>query len=253
MNQEEIRQVTARDKKWVPTMERVKISTTNVRLETTFWYTIKKVLGTNSYEFLLENKKCLVDAEVFQKILDICLRVQGVYFTEVPDDETTLTFRLDLGYQSPLYKHPSIAKVKGHKRRRLQILLRQLLICLKNLTLNLLENKLVVEEIKKKVSISVDDNIIPKPDIALELGKSMSLTEAVEEEAARQLKGVLTLIPEEQLVADTMEALKASKKSIRSQSHAGGSSEGTNTKLGVLDESTVTPTSSSEGTVLIPL
>ncbi|GJX34100.1 hypothetical protein Tco_0245657 [Tanacetum coccineum] len=34
MNQEEIRQVTSRDEKWVSTKERVKISTTNVRLET---------------------------------------------------------------------------------------------------------------------------------------------------------------------------------------------------------------------------
>ncbi|GJW89831.1 hypothetical protein Tco_0167384 [Tanacetum coccineum] len=99
MNQEQIRQVTARDEKWVSAKERVKISTTNVRLETTqFWYTIKKVSDTNSYEFLLANKKCLVDAEVFQKILDICPRVQGVDFAEVPDDETTLAFLIDLGY-----------------------------------------------------------------------------------------------------------------------------------------------------------
>ncbi|GKB81693.1 hypothetical protein Tco_0948588 [Tanacetum coccineum] len=41
--------------------------------------------------------------------------------------------------------------------------------------------------IKKKVLISADDNIIPEPDVALELGKSLSLTEAAEEEAARQL------------------------------------------------------------------
>ncbi|GKF74020.1 hypothetical protein Tco_0220352, partial [Tanacetum coccineum] len=40
---------------------------------------------------------------------------------------------------------------------------------------------------KKKSSISVDDNIIPEPDVALELGKSMSLTEAEEEEAARRV------------------------------------------------------------------
>ncbi|GJV15535.1 hypothetical protein Tco_1360858 [Tanacetum coccineum] len=109
MNQEEIRQVTDRDEKWVSTKERVKISSTNVRLETAmpqkeetfqviidviknstcykaftisaevleifmqqFWYTIKKVKGTNSYEFHLANNKCLVDAEVFRKILDIC-------------------------------------------------------------------------------------------------------------------------------------------------------------------------------------
>ncbi|GKD53384.1 hypothetical protein Tco_1286771 [Tanacetum coccineum] len=143
MNQEEIRQVTTHDEKWVPTKERVKISTTNVRLETTvpqkeetfqviinvikkstcykaftiaaevpeifvqqFLYTIKKVSGINSYEFLLANKKCLVDAEVFRKILDICPRVQGVDFTEVLDDETTLTFLFDLGYKGPLHKHP---------------------------------------------------------------------------------------------------------------------------------------------------
>ncbi|GKD70916.1 hypothetical protein Tco_1325006 [Tanacetum coccineum] len=45
-----------------------------------------------------------------------------------------------------------------------------------------------------------------------------------------------------------METLKASRKSIRSQSHAGGLCEGTGTKTGVPDESTVTPTTSSEGT-----
>ncbi|GKA08387.1 hypothetical protein Tco_0687718 [Tanacetum coccineum] len=106
MNQEEIRQVTARDEKWVPTKERVKISTTNVRLETTvpqkeetfqviinvikkstcykaftiaaevieifvqqFLYTIKKVSDINSYEFLLANKKCLLMLKCFGRFL----------------------------------------------------------------------------------------------------------------------------------------------------------------------------------------
>ncbi|GKG24336.1 hypothetical protein Tco_0394964, partial [Tanacetum coccineum] len=41
--------------------------------------------------------------------------------------------------------------------------------------------------VKKKVTISADDNIIPDLDVALELGKSISLTEAKEEEAARQV------------------------------------------------------------------
>ncbi|GJR87287.1 retrovirus-related pol polyprotein from transposon TNT 1-94 [Tanacetum coccineum] len=40
---------------------------------------------------------------------------------------------------------------------------------------------------KKKVSISADDNIIPEPDVAKELGNSMSLTEAEEEEVARRV------------------------------------------------------------------
>nr|GFB15386.1 hypothetical protein [Tanacetum cinerariifolium] len=41
--------------------------------------------------------------------------------------------------------------------------------------------------VKKKVTISIDNNIIPDPDVTLELGKSISLTKAEQEEAARQV------------------------------------------------------------------
>nr|GEU77856.1 retrovirus-related Pol polyprotein from transposon TNT 1-94 [Tanacetum cinerariifolium] len=136
-NPQETQQVVARDEKWVSSAERVKISSTNLRLETIvqqkeetfqviidviknstcfkaftisaevpeifmqhFWYTIKKVQCTNSYEFLLANKKYRVDAEVFQKILDICSRVEGEEFTEVQDDDATLTFLVELGYKA---------------------------------------------------------------------------------------------------------------------------------------------------------
>ncbi|GJZ79677.1 hypothetical protein Tco_0644514 [Tanacetum coccineum] len=145
--------------------------------------------------------------------------------------------------------------------------------------------------IKKKVSISADDNIIPEPDVTLELGKSMSLTEATEEEAARQvyatherivtesdlepskrrpsgiafkdtssvsrklsldpsqkLKGVLTLTPEEQLAADTMQALKESKKINKRQPNTGGSSEGTGSITGVPNKFIVVFSTSNEGT-----
>ncbi|GJV00841.1 retrovirus-related pol polyprotein from transposon TNT 1-94 [Tanacetum coccineum] len=132
-------QVAARDDKCVPFSERVKISSTNIRLETTvpqkeetfqvvidliknstcfkaftistdvpeifmqqFWYSIKKLQGTDSYEFLLANKECNVNAKVFRIILDICPRVKGVEFTDVSDDDTTLTFLIDLGYKGPL-------------------------------------------------------------------------------------------------------------------------------------------------------
>ncbi|GJW82214.1 hypothetical protein Tco_0146189 [Tanacetum coccineum] len=116
MNPQETQQVVARDEKWVPSAERVKINSTNIRLETTvpqkeetfqvqFGYTIKKVQDTNSYKFLLANKKCIVNAEVFRKILDICLRVEGVDFTNVPDDDPALTFLIVLGYKGPLNRH----------------------------------------------------------------------------------------------------------------------------------------------------
>ncbi|GKE32890.1 hypothetical protein Tco_1452212, partial [Tanacetum coccineum] len=255
---------------------------------------------TNSYEFHLANKKCLVDVEVFWKILDICPRVQGVDFTEVPDDETTLSYLINLGYKGPLHKNPSI--YVDHMHQPWITLAAIINKCLSGKTAsndrlrklridilwgmfykeNVNYSKLIWEDfafqidhrmenqrrrcrrvIMKKVSISVDDNIIPELDFTLELGKSMSLTEAVEEEAARdtssvlkktspdpsqKLNGVHTLTPEEQLTVDTIQPLKASIKSIRSQPHAGGSSEGTGTKPGVLDESTITPTTSSEGT-----
>ncbi|GJR60854.1 hypothetical protein Tco_1503016 [Tanacetum coccineum] len=143
MNPQEKQQVAARDAKWVSFSERVKISPTNIKLETTvpqkeetfqvvidliknstfftaftisadvpkifmqqFWYSIKKVQGTDSYEFLLANKKCTVNVEVFRMILNICARVEGVDFTDVPDDDTA--FLIDLGYKGPLYKHTNL-------------------------------------------------------------------------------------------------------------------------------------------------
>ncbi|GJR96393.1 hypothetical protein Tco_0268567 [Tanacetum coccineum] len=114
--------------------------------------------------------------------------------------------------------------------------------------------------IKKKVTISAADNIIPDLDVALELGKSISLTEAAEEEATRQVhtthaRIVTESIPEparrrpsEQEAANTMKALKESKKTNRRQPCAEGSSEGTGRIPGVPDESTVVSTTSSEGT-----
>ncbi|GKA57379.1 hypothetical protein Tco_0756567 [Tanacetum coccineum] len=73
-----------------------------------FWYTIKKVQGTDSYEFLLANKKYVVNVDVFMKILDIYPRVEGIDFTVVPDDDATLAFLIKLGYKGPLYKHTNM-------------------------------------------------------------------------------------------------------------------------------------------------
>ncbi|GKB62621.1 hypothetical protein Tco_0918807 [Tanacetum coccineum] len=281
MNQEEIRQVTARDKKWVSTKERVKISTTNaftISAEVPeifmlqFWYTINK-------------------------ILDICPRVQGVDFTEVPNDETTLTFLIDLGYKVPLYKHPSM--YVDHMHQPWRTLAAVINKCLSgkaasndmlrksriDILLGILKfvrigedfqeyglpipKTMLAEGIEQSESYqmfikystdllppkkssgkgSQDDNIIPEPDVALELGKSMSLTKDAKEEAARQVNAtherIMTKSPEpakkrpsEQLAADTMEALKASRKSSRITPTT--SREGTGTELGVLDKEKVT-------------
>ncbi|GKA71583.1 hypothetical protein Tco_0777722 [Tanacetum coccineum] len=52
--------------------------------------------------------KCIVDAEVFRKILDICPRVKSEEFTKVQDDDATLTFLTDLGYKGQLHKYTNM-------------------------------------------------------------------------------------------------------------------------------------------------
>ncbi|GKE84340.1 hypothetical protein Tco_1558082, partial [Tanacetum coccineum] len=127
--------------------------------------------------------------------------------------------------------------------------------------------------VNKKVTISVSDNIIPDLDVALELCKSISLTKAVKEEAARQVhttharivtksepkptkkktssrstRDVIIQETPKQEVVDIMQALKESKKTNRRQPGTGDSNEGTGVSLGVLDESIAVPTTSSDGT-----
>ncbi|GJT59006.1 hypothetical protein Tco_1002539 [Tanacetum coccineum] len=284
-----------------------------------FWYFIKKVQGTDSYEFLLANKKCVVNADVCWTIFDICLRVEGVNFTDVPDDDTTLVFLIKLGYKGPLYKHtnmfvdhmhqpwrtraaiinkenvdyseviwedlayqidhrkekrsrhknmsfPRFTKIRPKKRRG-KGSQRKKTADDSQETVDVSEESEPEPEpnasrrmVKKNVTISAANNIIPDPDVALELGKSIRITEAEEEAATKQvhatharivneyvlksakkntsksskskLKGVLTLTPEEQEATYIMQALKESKETHKRQPSTEGSSEGT----GVLDE-----------------
>nr|GFA19842.1 hypothetical protein [Tanacetum cinerariifolium] len=430
MNPQEIHQVTAHDEKWVPTKERVKISTTNLRLETTvqqkeetfqvmidvivnytcfkaftisaevpkilmqqLCYTIKKVEDTESYEFLLANKKFKVDVEVFWKIL-VCPRVQ-VHYTITPacmdhihqpwrtlaaiinnclssktasndrlrksriDILWGIFYRENVDYPALIWEDLAFQMdnrqlKKGRREiipypRITKIIINHFLFIHESLiqipylhtysikddgTVSILKFVRTGEDfqeydlpipktmltdgikqsesyqtfikystgqippkksrgkvsqgkksvdvpkadvgvfkesdskharkrttsrrvIKKNVTISVDESIIPDPYVDLELGKSISLTEAAEEEAASQfhatherikLKGVQSLTPKEKLVADIIRALKESKKTSRRQPGTRGSSKGTGRIPGVLDESTVLSTTSSEGT-----
>ncbi|GKA40782.1 hypothetical protein Tco_0733375 [Tanacetum coccineum] len=95
MTQEQ-RQLVARDEAWVPKADRQ------------FWYTVKKIKKTTSYKFDLADKKCIVDFEVFRKILGICLKVQGEEFVETPSKESLLTFLIELGYKGQLNKLPNM-------------------------------------------------------------------------------------------------------------------------------------------------
>ncbi|GKA83564.1 hypothetical protein Tco_0805159 [Tanacetum coccineum] len=81
---EETQQVAARDEKWVPSTERVKISSTNIRLETT-----------------MSQKSLCSNSGTHQE-------VEGVDFKDVPDNETALTFLIDLGYKGPLNRYTNM-------------------------------------------------------------------------------------------------------------------------------------------------
>ncbi|GJR38515.1 hypothetical protein Tco_1214199 [Tanacetum coccineum] len=230
-----------------------------------FWYTVKKIQNTSSYEFDLANKKCKVDVEVFRQILGICLRAQGEDFA----------YKAFIDYSTGVIPpKKTICKASQGKKQAVTP--------------------------KKKSSIYADDNIIPEPDVALELGKFISRTEAKDQEEARQvhetyerlvtekpaseedsdepanrptrrrrtsgivfrdisrvskkksldhsqkLKGIQVLTVEEQLATDTMQAIKASKMVIKSRPHTGGSSKGASITPEVPDESTFIFTTSSE-------
>ncbi|GJX00510.1 hypothetical protein Tco_0184423 [Tanacetum coccineum] len=116
MNPQETQQVIAHGEKWVPYIKRVKISSTNVSLETivqqkeeTFQVVIDVIKNSTCFKaFTITAEKCIVDAEVFRKIIDICLRVEGEEFTEVQDDDATLTFLTDLGYKGLLHKYTNM-------------------------------------------------------------------------------------------------------------------------------------------------
>ncbi|GJW44629.1 hypothetical protein Tco_0073428 [Tanacetum coccineum] len=332
-----------------------------------FWYIIKKVQGTYSYEFLLANKKCRVDAEVFRKILDICPRVEGKEFTAVQNDDDTLTFLIDLGYKGPLHKYTNmyvdhmsqpwrtlaaiinkclsektasndrlrksrIDIMRGmfyrenvdypeliwedfayqidHRRERksrrenmpfprftkeyglsipdmmLNDKIKQLesyQMFIKYFTGQIppkksrdkgSQRKKIVDVSQKTVDVSEESEPEHEPVKKILLVEEC-LTEAVEEEATMQVhatharivtesipkpakrrssdpsqkfKGVQSLTHEEQEAADTIKALKESRKTSRRHPSTGGSSEGTCTIPRVPDESTVISATSHEGT-----
>ncbi|GKA49043.1 hypothetical protein Tco_0742001 [Tanacetum coccineum] len=121
--------------------------------------------------------------------------------------------------------------------------------------------------VKKKVTLSADDNIISDdPDAALELAKSISQTEVEEAKAARKVYVTYARIVTESVsksdkkkssgrsyknivIQDNLSAPKSKPATSKTKlKGTRGSNEGTGSKLGVPDESTVISATSSEGT-----
>ncbi|GJS69848.1 retrovirus-related pol polyprotein from transposon TNT 1-94 [Tanacetum coccineum] len=105
--------VAARDEKWVSSAERVKISSTNIILETTVPQkeeTFQVVID------IIKNSTCFKAFTISADIPEIFM--QQFWYTikksgrcrlhDVLDDDTALTFLIDIGYKGPLNRHTNM-------------------------------------------------------------------------------------------------------------------------------------------------
>ncbi|GJU78757.1 retrovirus-related pol polyprotein from transposon TNT 1-94 [Tanacetum coccineum] len=292
---EEKPQESPNEMQYVPSAERVKISSTNVRLETTvhrkeetfqvvidviknstcfkaftitaevleifmqqFWYTIKKVKDSESYEFLLANKKCIVDAEVFRQILDICPRVKGEEFTEVQDDDdATLTFLIDLGYKGSLHKYTNMYVDHMHQPwRTLAAIINK---CLSRKTIDHRKER---KSRRETMTFSRFTKVIINHFLSQH--KSLSKLQfqhyhTIKDDGIKSIGKGLQRKKAVDVSHETVDVFEESKpepakkrtgieKPSKRQPGTRGSNEGTRVSPGVLDESTVIPATLSEGT-----
>ncbi|GKF01666.1 hypothetical protein Tco_0028589 [Tanacetum coccineum] len=169
------------------------------------------------------------------------------YIRAIPDAMLTDDIKQSETYQMFIKYFTGLIPLKKtrgncHKaRRQLSLQSLQVLKSLMNLTLNLLENELV------DLTESNPEPARRRPS-GIAFRDTSSVSKNISLDPSQKLKGVQTLTAKEQLAADTMQALKASRLSNRSQPHARGSSERTGIIPGVPDESTVIIVTSSEGT-----
>nr|GEU31917.1 pentatricopeptide repeat-containing protein [Tanacetum cinerariifolium] len=264
-----------------------------------FWFTVKKNKKTTSYEFYLADKKCKVDVELFKKILGICLRVPNEDFIVPSFEESLINFLYELGYKGQINKLESMIVDHMHQPwRALATIINKRLygktsnndrlrqsrvgiiwgaykvfiaystgsIPLKKTRGKDSQGKKETVTPKKKTFIYVDDNIIPGPNVALDLGKSISKTEAEIAEEERhtsnvskkksldwsyKLKGIQVMTKEEQLAAARKKAIKASKEALRLQKQTEDSSEGAGITTEVPDEIIGKSTTSSKGAGIV--
>ncbi|GJZ93436.1 retrovirus-related pol polyprotein from transposon TNT 1-94 [Tanacetum coccineum] len=216
-------------------------------------------------------------------------QVRNQEFVEPPTHEETVSFIKELGYQGEL---ESITKMHiDHMSQPCRILplsstdaslgkqvygmlILDVLVSKEMMEskayktyLDLATRKVIPKEVRKsttahikETSLTADDNIISEdPNTTLELVKSISKTEAEEQEATRltgvtikdtptetkkkipekslKLKGMEIISDAAMLAANIKKAIQATKRDFRSQHRTGGSSEGAGSKPEVPDES----------------
>ncbi|GKA32724.1 hypothetical protein Tco_0719091 [Tanacetum coccineum] len=193
MNPQETLQATTRDEKWVPSAKRLKINSTNIRLETTmpqkedtFQVVIDIIKNSTCFKaFTISADVPKIFMQQLWTILNICLRVEGEDFIDVPDDETALTFLIDLSYKGPPNRHANMFVDHMHQ------LWRTLAAKSEPEPEPTKKKNTIRRVIKKKVTLYTVDNIISDdPDAALELAKFINKTKAEEAEATRKVHAI---------------------------------------------------------------
>ncbi|GKB83323.1 hypothetical protein Tco_0950218, partial [Tanacetum coccineum] len=96
---QEQRQQAACDEKLVPSADRVKISTTNMRIEPTLPQKEETFQGVLD---IIKASPCFKSFTITADILDICLRVPNEDFVAPPSEEDLFTFLIELGYNGLL-------------------------------------------------------------------------------------------------------------------------------------------------------
>ncbi|GJU60819.1 retrovirus-related pol polyprotein from transposon TNT 1-94 [Tanacetum coccineum] len=232
-------------------------------------------------------------------ILDICPRVEGVNFTDVPDDDTTLAFLIKLGYKASNDKlrksridilwgmfyrenvdYPELiwedlayqidhrkekrSRRKDYQEYGLPILETMLTEAIKQSKFYQMFIKYSTGQIPPKKSRGKGSQRKKTADDSQETVDVYKESEHEHEpvkrktSSKRRVKKKVTLSADDNIIfddpdtawkaADIMQAFKESKKTNKRQPGTRGSSEGTGTIPGVLDESTVVSATSSEGT-----
>nr|GEY62324.1 putative reverse transcriptase domain-containing protein [Tanacetum cinerariifolium] len=212
-----------------------------------FWKTLHKALGTRldmstTYHPQTEgqSERTIKTLEDMLRliILDICPRVEGVDLTDVPDDDTALTFLIDLGYNDSLNKHTNMFVDHMHQPWR---------------TLADIINKCLLGKLASKGSQgkNTTKTIFEEFEVSEESGPEPAKKRT---SSKRRFKKKVTISNEDNIISDDPNAALEleSKKSNKRQPGTGGSDEGTGSIPGVLDESTVISTTLSEGTGIKP-
>ncbi|GJX54269.1 hypothetical protein Tco_0282638 [Tanacetum coccineum] len=188
--------VIALDNAMVAPDDRVKIGKCNMRIHLT------KTNKEATYQVVLDTLSRSPCYNAFTNTADICPRLPNQEFIEPPSHDEIVTFIKSLGYKGALESVPDL--VTGHMYQPWRIFASIINRCLSGKTTDIENSKAYKtylaystgaatpknarkwKQPKKKSSLSADDNIIfEDPDDALELAKSISKTEAEEQEAAR--------------------------------------------------------------------